>query len=88
MSVTTGGRVSWLPGGQDANNKALTVRLQAYTSVYMMTEQKSAVVPVRIPQELLRKLDTIAKQEDRSRNYVIRELLKQAIEAKRKGGKE
>ena len=51
----------------------------------MMTEQKSAVVPVRIPQELLRKLDTIAKQEDRSRNYIIRELLKQAI--KRKGDK-
>lgn len=59
-----------------------------YTSVYMTTEQKSAVVPVRIPQALLRKLDAIAKQEDRSRNYIIRELLKQAIEAKRKGGKE
>lgn len=53
----------------------------------MMTEQKSAVVPVRIPQELLRKLDAIAKQKDRSRNYIIRELLKQAIEANRKGGR-
>jgi len=53
----------------------------------MMTEQKTAVVPVRIPLDLLRKLDAIAKQEDRSRNYIIRELLKQALEDKRKGGK-
>jgi predicted transcriptional regulator len=52
-----------------------------------MTEEKFAVVPVRIPQELLRKLDAIAKQQDRSRNYIIRELLKQAIEAKPKGRK-
>jgi predicted DNA-binding protein len=45
----------------------------------MTTKRDDAVVPVRIPRELLRKLEIVAKREDRSRSYIVRELLERAV---------
>ena len=50
-----------------------------YTLVYMTAKRGDAVVPVRIPHSLLRKLDAIAKRQDRSRSYIVRELLERAV---------
>jgi predicted transcriptional regulator len=56
----------------------------------MTTKRNDSVIPVRIPQGLLRKLDTIAKDRDRSRSYIVRELLERAVaeELREKGGKQ
>jgi len=45
----------------------------------MTAKRGDAVVPVRIPHSLLRKLDAIAKRQERSRSYIVRELLERAV---------
>jgi Ribbon-helix-helix protein, copG family len=63
------------------------IRIHSYT---MTQKRGDAVVPVRIPHALLRKLDIIAKKQDRSRSYTIRALLDRAVaeELREKGGKQ
>jgi len=51
----------------------------------MTAKRDDAVVPVRIPQSLLRKLDAIAKRQDRSRSYIVRELLERAVAQELRG---
>lgn len=53
-----------------------------YTLVYMVTKRNksTAVVPVRIPEDLLAKLDDWGKSIDRSRSYIVRQLLTWGLE--------
>ena len=49
-------------------------------------EKKEVSVAARIPERMLRELDDIASSHDRTRGYVIRELLARGLEVYRANG--